>query len=54
MATATVQQAPGNIIGQVSKPLAREKKPAKHDIAAELYYYKDPGNGTLPAPSYVG
>ena len=54
MATAAVQHAPGNTIGQVVEPLAQEAKPAKHDVATELYYYKDPGDGTLPAPSYVG
>jgi hypothetical protein len=54
MATAAVQHAPGNALGQVVEPLAQENKPAKHDVATELYYYKDPGDGTPPAPSYVG
>jgi hypothetical protein len=54
MATAAVQHAPGNTIGQVVEPLTHGTKPAKHDLAAEINYYKDPGDGTLPAPSYVG
>jgi hypothetical protein len=54
MATAAVQHAPGNALGQVVEPLAQENKPAKHDVPTELYYYKDPGDGTPPAPSYVG
>jgi hypothetical protein len=54
MATAAVQQAPGSTFGKVANPLIHETKPAKHNVAAELYYYKDPGDGTPPAPSYVG
>jgi hypothetical protein len=55
MATAATQHAPGNALDQVVEPLAHESnKPVKHDVQAELYYYKDPGDGTLPAPTYVG
>ncbi|KAH0829635.1 hypothetical protein AYO21_10051 [Fonsecaea monophora] len=54
MATAAVQHAPGNTLGQVVEPLVQTNKPAKRDVAAEVYYYKDPGDGSLPAPSYVG
>jgi len=54
MAAAAVQHAPGNPLGQVIEPLAPKTKPQKHDVATELYYYKDPGDGSLPAPSYVG
>ncbi|KAF2815512.1 7alpha-cephem-methoxylase P8 chain related protein [Mytilinidion resinicola] len=54
MATAAVQHSPGNTLDQVVEPLARETKPAKHDVPTELYYYDDPGDGTPPTPSYVG
>jgi len=54
MATAAVQHAPGNTIGQVVEPLAQEYKPVKHNVATELFYYDDPGDGSLPAPTYVG
>jgi hypothetical protein len=54
MATATIQHAPGNTLGQVIEPLAQKTKPAKHDVATELNYYQDPGDGTLPEPFYVG
>jgi hypothetical protein len=54
MATAAVQQAPGNTLDQVIEPLAQENKPAKHDVATELNYYQDPGDGTPPAPTHVG
>jgi len=55
MATAAVQYAPGNALDQVVEPLTREKnKLAKHDVATELNYYSDPGDGSLPAPFYVG
>jgi hypothetical protein len=53
MATAAVQHAPGNTIDQVVEPLAQENKLPKHDVATELNYYKDPGDGSLPAPFYV-
>lgn len=54
MATAAVQHAPGNKISQVIEPLAQETKFVKHNVATELNYYQDPGDGTLPAPFYVG
>ncbi len=54
MASAAVQHAPGNILGQVIEPLIQETKPAKHDVATELNYYQDPGDGSVPAPFYVG
>jgi hypothetical protein len=54
MATAATQTAPGHTFGQVVEPAIQDTKPAKHDVATELYYYKDPGDGSEPAPSYVG
>jgi len=54
MATAAVQLAPGNTLDQVVETLTLEDSLAKHDVPTELYYYKDPGDGTLPAPSYIG
>ncbi|RMZ88612.1 hypothetical protein DV736_g4158, partial [Chaetothyriales sp. CBS 134916] len=54
MATAAVQHVQATALGHVVEPLAQEHRPAKHNVAAELYYYKDPGDGTPPAPSYVG
>jgi len=54
MATAAVQHAPGNTLDQVIEPRAQNNKPVKHDVATELNYYQDPGDGTLPAPVYVG
>lgn len=54
MAAASVQHAPGNVLGHVVEPLRQNAKPQKHDVATELYYYKDPGDGTPPLPSYVG
>jgi len=53
MASAAVQQAPGNTFGQVIEPLNRETtKPIKHDVETELYYHLDDGNPV--APAYVG
>lgn len=55
MATAAVQQqAPGNKLDQVIEPLAQQNKITKNDVETELHYYDDPGDGTPPAPSYVG
>lgn len=30
------------------------KGPEGHDVVAEFHYHKDPGDGSPPAPSYVG
>ena len=54
MAATAVQHAPGIALDQVVEPLAQETKPVKHNVATELNYYQDPGDGTLPAPFYVG
>lgn len=54
MATAAVQTAPGHTFDQVVEQTTTSSKPTKHDVATELFYYKDPGDGTPPAPSYVG
>jgi hypothetical protein len=54
MGSTAVQYAPGHTFGEVVEPLAREAKPAKHNVATELNYYQDPGDGTLPPPYYVG
>ncbi|KAF1808360.1 hypothetical protein P152DRAFT_517613 [Eremomyces bilateralis CBS 781.70] len=56
MAAAAVQHAPGSALGQVVEPFAQENtlKPAKHDVSAELYYYKENEDGSPPDPTYVG
>lgn len=54
MATAVAQHAPGNILGQVVEPPAQNLMPAKHDVVTLLHYHKDPGDGSLPRPVYVG
>ncbi|RMZ83681.1 hypothetical protein DV738_g1035, partial [Chaetothyriales sp. CBS 135597] len=54
MATAAVQHAQATVLGHVVEPLAQEYKPAKHNVTAELFYYNDPGDGSPPAPAYVG
>jgi len=57
MATAAVQHSPGNALDQVVEPFTQTQesgKLAKHDATAEVFYYKDPSDGSLPAPSYVG
>ncbi|CAD6563807.1 MAG: hypothetical protein ASARMPREDX12_000069 [Alectoria sarmentosa] len=37
---------------QASQP--NPKGPETHDVIAEFNYYKDPGDGSPPAPSYIG
>ncbi|KAL1857074.1 hypothetical protein VTK73DRAFT_8108 [Phialemonium thermophilum] len=54
MATAAVQQPSTAGAGTFVEPLARENKPPKHHVSTVLNYYKDPGDGSLPPPSYVG
>ena len=33
---------------------ANPTKPKAYDVLADFHYYKDPGDGSPPAPSYVG
>jgi hypothetical protein len=54
MATAAVQTAPGHTVDQKVEVNLVKNKPQKHDVATELYYYKDLGDGKPPAPTYVG
>lgn len=53
MASAAVQKPIGHTLGQVIEPLAQETKVAKHDVTTDLNYYRDPGDGSAPAPYYV-
>ncbi|WPH04500.1 Hypothetical protein R9X50_00739100 [Acrodontium crateriforme] len=56
MATAAVQLAPGHSFAtnQVDAKLNQPTKLEKHDVLADLFYYKDPGDGSEPRPTYVG
>ena len=54
MATAAVDRAPGHTLDRVGEPLLQESKVKKHDVATELFYYDDPGDGSPPKPTYVG
>jgi hypothetical protein len=51
MATAAVQQAPDIPTAYQVEPLKRSER---HDVHTWLNYYKDPGDGSAPPPSYVG
>ena len=54
MAAAAVQHAPGlSFKLEVESDLPNVRL-AEHDVATELYYYQDPGDGSPPTPSYVG
>ena len=39
---------------EVQTSQSTPKGPEAHDVVADFHYYKDPGDGSLPAPSYVG
>ncbi|KAF2664989.1 hypothetical protein BT63DRAFT_443298 [Microthyrium microscopicum] len=55
MATAAVQHAPGNSVGQYVEPVIQEStRVKKHDVSTELYYYKENEDGSPPTPTYVG
>jgi hypothetical protein len=54
MATAAVQQAPITPIGYQAEPLKEKSTEKNHDVQTTLFYYKDPGDGSPPAPTYVG
>lgn len=43
--------SPPNIV-EYSKPQLTQTK--RRDVLANFNYYKDPGDGSLPSPSYVG
>jgi hypothetical protein len=55
MAAVTVQfpSTPMNI-GQGVEANLRDIGSKTHDVTTTLYYYKDPGDGSEPQPSYVG
>jgi len=54
MATAAVQLPTSvNVLPALyTGPKGGERK--THDVATTLYYYKDPGDGSPPAPTYIG
>ncbi|OQV02595.1 hypothetical protein CLAIMM_07762 [Cladophialophora immunda] len=58
MASAAVQQPGGHSTS--FEPLTAQLKstsvpqPEKHHVHTQLNYYKDPGDGSPPAPTYVG
>jgi len=54
MATAAVQHAPNTLIGYQAEPLKEKSTEKSRDVQTTLFYYKDPGDGSGPAPTYVG
>ncbi|OBT42986.1 hypothetical protein VE00_07208 [Pseudogymnoascus sp. WSF 3629] len=54
MASAAVQQPLAPTLDRVIEPLTQQTKVPKHDVATELNYYQDPGDGSPPVPYYVG
>lgn len=54
MATAAVQHQPGYTPDQLVEPLKSDNKETRHDVATILNYYKEPADGSPPAPTYVG
>lgn len=55
MASAAVQQSSGHTT--TFEPLSTQWSPQErkaHDVETTLNYYKDPGDGSEPAPAYVG
>lgn len=58
MASAAVQQPGGHstsfepLTTQVQE--TKTSQAEKHHVRTSLNYYKDPGDGSLPPPSYVG
>ncbi|KAL9617853.1 MAG: hypothetical protein Q9160_007403 [Pyrenula sp. 1 TL-2023] len=60
MASAAVQQPSGHstsfepLTGQTKDNKASSTTPKPQDVPTTLNYYKDPGDGSEPAPTYVG
>ena len=52
MASAQVQHAPRHL--SLFEPLAATEATEKHHVRTQLNYYKDPGDGSEPAPTYIG
>ena len=59
MASAEIQQPQGH--STTFEPLQAKTEVVSsaptskvHDVSTQLHYYKDPGDGSEPAPSYVG
>ena len=54
MASTAVQQPGGHSTS--FEPVTVEVKSGnlKHDVKTQLNYYKDPGDGSEPTPSYIG
>ena len=54
MASAAVQQPGGHSTSFEPLTVNIEPSIVKHNVQTRLNYYKDPGDGSPPAPSYVG
>lgn len=60
MASAAVQQPSGHstsfepLTGQTKDSTTSPPTPKPKDVPTTLNYYKDPGDGSEPAPTYVG
>ena len=57
MASAATQSLGGHPTSfepQVQQTQAAPKTQESHDVHTSLNYYKDPGDGSAPAPTYVG
>ncbi|KAI9869176.1 MAG: hypothetical protein M1823_009053, partial [Watsoniomyces obsoletus] len=53
MASTAVQQISGH--STTFEPVAKvQTGSVKHHVNSSLNYYKDPGDGSRPAPTYVG
>jgi hypothetical protein len=54
MATTTVQTATETPVLQNVETFTSDAVPQKHHVQTILNYYADPGDGSPPAPTYVG
>jgi hypothetical protein len=54
MATAAVQLPTSIHHGLGTHSAQPESNLKTHDVPTTLYYYKDPGDGSPPAPTIVG
>ncbi|KAK4184326.1 amino acid permease-domain-containing protein [Podospora australis] len=55
MAAATVATPvlPASNLGAAPQVKQQDSKPAKHNVKTTFNYYKDPGDGSAPAPFYI-
>ncbi len=54
MATAVLHSLPDKVQGPLVDHVVPAQKETSHDVETVLNYYKEPSDGSGPAPTYAG